>query len=180
MVLVDLDTCDGFIIEGKAGACGVKIMLNAKITGNMAVIPQYQVYRARRERTSSQETYNIGCHVQGDTSTLMFLYAVVKYSLYRYKESLIEANNFQLSKLTSTDLVKNEGFSAENVYSRWITLSGQVEESWVKTPYRVIEAVGFTDNTADLKQGIKICTNTEPEDQNPDALWAVTKVDKEE
>lgn len=173
MLAINPDTGEGYVVRGKAGTNGIQIAAGANITGKIGIVPQYQIYRARREKSLSQETYNIGCHVHGDPSTLMFLYGVVKYSLYRYKEALLEANSFQLSKLSSTDLVKNEAFGEENVYSRWITLSGQVEESWVKTPFRIIEAIDFVDNTAELKQGIKICSNTEPPTQNPDDIWAV-------
>lgn len=178
MVAIDPDTGNGYIIQGKAGENGVQLITGANITGKIGIIPQYQVYRARREKAVSQESYNIGCHVEGDASTLIFLHSVVKYALWRYKEGLLEANNFQISKLSCTDLIKNDAFGVENVYSRWITLTGQIEESWVKTPYRIIEAVDFTDNTAEIKAGIKICTNVDTQDQNQDQIW--TTINSEE
>jgi len=168
MVAVDPETGNGYIIQGKAGTNGFRISTGANIAGRLGVVPQFQVYRARRERAGSQETYNIGCHTHGDPSTVIFLYALVKYSLYRYREGLIEASNFQLSNLTSTDMIKNGAFDVENVYSRFITLSGQVEESWVKAPHRKIEAVDIIDPTEDegLRQGIKILSNSEPPNQD--------------
>jgi len=184
MVAVDPDTGNGYIIEGKAGINGFRIITGANITSRLGIVPQYQVYRARRERTISQESYNIGCHSEGDPSTLIFLYGVVKYALYRYREGLFEANGFQLSNLTSTDLVKNDAFAAENVYSRWVTISGQVEESWIKTPYRIIEAVDFIDeeNPSEdgLTQGIKILSNTEPPGQGECDPWIAIKDEETE
>lgn len=181
MVAIDPETGNGYIIEGKAGTNGFKIIQNAPLSQKIGVIPQYQIYRARRERATSQETYNIGCHVQGDPSTLIFLHSLVKYALYRYRESLLEAVNFQLSNISSTDLIRNEGFQVENVYSRWVTLTGQCEESWVKTPFRIIEALDIVDNTNDiLPQGIKILSNTEPPSASAEDLWVPIKDDENE
>lgn len=182
MIAVDPDTGDGYIVQGKAGTNGFRIITGASLSGKLGIVPQYQIYRARRERAGSQETYNIGCHVEGDPSTLIFLYSIVKYALFRYREGLLEANGFQLSTLTSTDLVKSD-LSAENVYSRWITLSGQIEESWIKSPYRIIETMDFTDpanptSEEELTQGIRILSNSEPVDQE-DNVWIAIE-DKEE
>lgn len=171
MIAVDPDTGDGYIINGKAGENGFQIQAGATIAGDLAIVPQYQVYRARRERTGSQETYNIGCHTEGDPSTLIFLYGLVKYSLFRYKEGLLEANSFQLSRLSSTDLIKNEAFGVENVYSRWITLTGQIEESWIKSPFRIIEAIDINDEESELKQGIKILSNEETVSPSDEDVW---------
>lgn len=182
MVAVDPDTGNGYVIQSKAGTNGFLISTGASITGKLAIIPRFQVYRARRERAISQESYNIGCHAHGDPSTLLFLYNVVKYGLYRYRESLLESSNFQISNLSSTDMVKNDAFGQENVYSRFLTLSGQVEESWVKAPHRVIEAVDIADPNADstalFPQGIKILSNTEPPNQDPCDIYAVVKDEK--
>lgn len=180
MVAVEPETGNGYIIEGKAGTNGFKIIANAPITGKIGVIPEFQIYRARRERTISQENYNIGCHVQGDPSTLIFLHSLVKYALYRYREGLLEAVNFQLSNLSSTDLIRNEAFNIENVYSRWVTLTGQCEESWVKTPFRVIESVELTDSSDDLiPQGIRILSNSEPPNQSAHDIWIAIDEDEE-
>ena len=175
MVLVDPKTGNGWIINKKAGENGFQIESGSDLPkGDVGIIPQYQIWRARRERAISQEQYNIGCHVHGDPSTLIFLYGVVKYALFRYREGLLEANNFQLSRLTSTDMVKSDMFDVENVYSRWITLRGQVEESWVKTPKRFIEAIDLIDRNDEgiFEQGIKIISKKAPEsldDEND--LW---------
>lgn len=164
MLLADPKTGGAFIISGKAGTNGVQITPGSKLPkGKLVIIPQYPAYRARRERATSQEQYNIGCHAHGDPSLLIFLFSVVKYSLYRYREGLLEYNNFQLSTLTCTDMIRNDNMQEENIYSRWITLSGQVEESWVKTPKRFIEAIDFNDPCREegvvFQSGIKILSN---------------------
>lgn len=183
MVAVNPDDGQGFFILGKAGKHGFNIAIGSTLTGSkLAIIPRYALFRARRERAISQETYNIGCHTEGDASTLIFLHSVVKYALYRYREGLLEHNNFQLSRLTSTDLVKNDAFNIENVYSRWITLTGQVEESWIKTPFRVIEGIDFRDKDAndEIKTGLKFISKDIPEELRDECEPWVTIDDEEE
>lgn len=163
MILVNLDTGSGFIIKDKKATNKIVITAGTELTGdNYAIAPRYQFYRARSERIISQETYNIGCHAHGDPSTLLFLYAIVKYSLLRYREGLLEYNNFQLSTISSSEMVKNNGFGADNVFSRYITLTGQTEETWLKTPFRVIEATELIDNDpsgSSSTSGIKFYSN---------------------
>jgi len=177
MLLLDPKTGGAFVIEGKAGTHGLQIEVGSKLPkGELAIIPQYHIYRARRERAISQEQYNIGCHAHGDPSTLIFLFSVVKYALFRYREGLLEYNNFQLSNLSATDMIRNDNLAEENVYSRWITLSGQVEESWVKTPKRFVEAIDLNDPDREegvvYDTGIKIISNADTLDESEDGdVW---------
>jgi hypothetical protein len=153
MVIAD-EKGHGFTILEKSGTNGVKITPGSNLpTGKIGIIPYYQIFRARRERIISQEIYNIACHAQGTEANLIFLFYIVKYCLLRYRESLLEHENFQLSKLSCSDSIRNDTFTTERVFSRYITLKGQVEESWIKAPYRVIESIGIAP------QGIKILSN---------------------
>lgn len=162
MVIIDPATGIGFNVLGTVSNDGIQIAIGSDLDGDkVAVVPEYQIYRARRERAISQETYNIGCHTHGDPSTAIFLFAVVKYSLYRYRESLLEHENFQLTTLQASEMIQNQAFETENIYSRFITLTGQCEESWMKTPYRVIEAVQI-EGVGDLP-GIKIISQKAPD-----------------
>lgn len=182
MIAVDPETGQGFFVIEKAGTNGFRIAAGSTLTGTkVAIVPRYALYRARRERAISQETYNIGCHAEGDPSTLIFLHGVVKYALFRYREGLLEHNNFQLSKLSSTDLLKNESFGVENIYSRWITIAGQVEESWIKSPFRVIEGAVLKDSSDTFGTGIKFCAKDVPEELRSESdLWITVDPDDEE
>ena len=177
MILVDLDTGSGYIVRSKKAGNKIVITAGTELSGDRyAIAPRYQFYRARAERIISQETYNIGCHAHGDPSTLLFLYAIVKYSLLRYREGLLEYNNFQLSTISSSEMVENQSFGADNVFSRYITLTGQVEESWLKTPFRVIEAVDIKED--DGSSGIKICANEVTivgSEESENDLWTTIK-----
>jgi len=72
-------------------------------------------------------------------------------------------------------MMRNEMMQEENIYSRWITLSGQVEESWVKTPKRFIEAIDLNDPDRDegvvFKSGIKILSNKNTQTEEDDEVW---------
>lgn len=186
MLAIDPETGNGYIINDKAGTNGFKIAEGSNLdVSKIAVVPRYQAYRARRERIISQETYNIGCHAHGDPANLLFLFNLVKYALLRYREGLLESNNFQLGTLQCTDMIKNDAFGSDNVYSRFIMLSGQAEEDWLKSPFRIWEAVELVENgdAMDPGVGIKVCANEDTidgsvEDQND--LWETIDNDEEQ
>lgn len=199
MLAIDPETGAGWVIQGKAGQNGFEIAKNLNLDVNrLAIVPKYQLFRARRERIISQEQYNIGCHAHGNSVYALYLFYLVKYSILRYREGLFEYNNFQLSNISCTDFIKNDAFGEDKVYSRFIVLSGQVEEDWIKTPYRVFEAIDLIDNeesfsgditvanqagdiTVANQAGIKVCSN---EDTIPDSeeaendLWITIDEDK--
>lgn len=52
------------------------------------------------------------------------------------------------------------GPGGEEAWMRKITLSGQVENSWIKSPRRIIESVTFTQNLdKEYDGGIQILSN---------------------
>lgn len=184
MLILDPKTGNAYVIEGKAGINGLKIKDNPALkTSNYGIIPQYRVWKARRERAGFRETYSIGCHVHGDTAPLLWLHSVVLYGLLRYRESLFEARGLQISSLKSTDFVQRAPFSeegGENIYSRYIILDGLVENSWIKTPRRVIESAILIDKTNEAySSGIKILSNLDTDiaetDPENDDLWLTKK-----
>ena len=119
----------------------------------MAVVPQFFFYRSTRSLTYFRERYQIGCHVHGEPYLLLYLHAAVVFILMRNKEDLLERRGFELSTLSSTDIVPSEYFedTTENAYSRYITLEGDVEMSWPLTPKRLIEAAVLRDNSEAAK-----------------------------
>jgi hypothetical protein len=167
-VLVDPDTGNGYVIQGLTPE-GLQLEPNLELTLNKAgIIPRYPIYKARREHAFFQEQYSIGCHVHGDPAPLLWLHSIVVYLILRYRESLLEARSFTQSSISSSDLMSNpnfEGPGGENVFSRYITLSGMVENSWLKSPKRVIEIVEITEKIDDsFKSGIKILSNLDSPD----------------
>ena len=168
MVLVNPDNGEGFIILG-IGSDHIEITPDLDITASrFAIVPQYPFYRARREHAFFNETYSIGCHVAGDPFTLLWLHAAVCYILMRYREALLEGRNFSQSSISSSDLSPNQylaSLAGDNVYSRYITLVGQVENTWLKAPKRVIESTTLAsepDKDGGFSGGIKIISQQAP------------------
>ena len=170
----------GYKVLGKAGVQGFRIQAGLDIDWEkVAVIPQYLTYRARQERIISKESYSVGCHAQGDPSLTLYLYTVVKYALLRYRETMFEQYNFQLGTISASDTVENDAFQVDKVFSRFISLNGQVEEYWVKTPYRKIESIDFVDRDyVSAISGIKIISNETT--QNKCDVWNTVKCKDEE
>ncbi len=186
MSAIDPITGNGYTILGKAGENGFSIQTGLTINfDQIAVVPQYLTYRARMEKIISQETYNIGCHVHGDPAQMVFLFSLVKYALLRYREGLFEQFRFDLGTISSSDMIKNEAFEADNVYSRFVVLSGQVEEYWVKSPFRKWESVDVADfigsgDTTLRVSGIKIISNLTDGDLENDVWTTIDSEDPEE
>jgi hypothetical protein len=177
MILINPESGAGAVIRGLGGENGIEIDEGIDLKASkLAVVPKYQIYRARREGSFFRETYNIGCHVSGDPSQLLWLHAIVAYSLLRYREGLLEARGFIETLINSSDMVPNNSWGqpgGDNVYSRYITLSGKVENTWLKTPRRVIESVKLADSTEEgFTGGIKILSDEAPEEiKQADNLW---------
>jgi len=183
-ILVDPDTGIGYIIQAVVPN-GIKLESDLELTLTKAgIVPRYQFYRARREHTFFQETYSIGCHVHGDPAPLLWLHAIVLYTILRYRESLLEGRQFMQSSVSSSDLIQNpnfEGPGGENVFSRYITLTGQVENSWLKTPSRIIESVEIEgENVEGIRSGIKILSNLDSPDflDTEDDIWTTINENK--
>lgn len=182
-ILVNPDTGEGAVIEEVKGR---EVFIEPGLEINLskaAVVPKYQYYRVRREHTFFQEQISIGCHVHGDPASLLFLHSITLYLILRYREGLLEAKDFAESSVSSTDIVPNNNYGGpggELVFSRYINLTGQVENSWLKTPRRVIEAIELEDVQPDgIKSGIKILSNLDSIDalNTEDDLWVTVKDD---
>ena len=145
MVVVNPANGTGYVIV-KKDAAGIYIAEGTALTAvQVGILPQYMIYRARREIATFQERITIGCHVHGDPNSLLWLYSIMMYGLLRYREGALESRNFQLSNIETSDMVRNQNWESigENVYSRFITISGQVENTWVKAPKRIIESINL-------------------------------------
>ena len=163
MILVNPANGSGYVIKGIAST-GLFIEPNQVVNATeMGIVPQFQFYEARIERSFFEETYNIECHAHGDPQTLMWLWSIVLTGLLRYRQSLLEANGFAESVIQSGPPGLNESMSTEGgekVYSRQIILTGQVQNTWIKAPHRVIETIGIKKVDCDnYVGGIRILSN---------------------
>jgi hypothetical protein len=161
MFLVDPDTGNAYEIK-KSDENFIYLVGNPVINiAKAGVIPKYRHWRARVEQAWFKENYSIGCHVHGDPAPLLWLHSILLYGMLRYRESLFEARGLQISSISSTDLVdRTNSFdnpSGEQVFSRWITLSGVVKNTWIKSPKRIIESLVLGEKGEDSYiSGVKV------------------------
>lgn len=186
MILVDPALGVGYVIQDVIPN-GVVIEPNLQIdTTQFGIVPKHQYYVARIEHTFFDDTYNIGCHAHGDPQNVIFLWNIVKYSILRYRESLLEANGYAQSCLNSEGLGPDAVWSTqggERAYTRNLQLKGQVEDTWIKSPRRVIETVVFRKKIAKTCNtytgGIKILSNLDTPDfiDQTTQLWTTVEDD---
>ena len=168
MILVNPANGEGFVI---VDATDIAILVAPGTVLNaatLAVVPKYQFYEARIEHTFCQLAITIGCHVHGDTQTLLWLHSIVKYAILRYREGLLEAQGFSQTNLSSGDMLEDpnfQGAGGEKAFLRKILLTGQIEESWIKSPRRFIETIALKEQLGNgYVGGIKILSNADTPD----------------
>jgi|GEM_PF-2589504 len=187
MILVNPENGTGYIIQEIVPE-GVRIEAGMEIDATqLAVVPQYQYYVARIEHSFFQESHTIKCTAHGNAQVCLWMWGIVKYALMRYREGLLEANGFSESVLSSGDLAPDPLFPGEGgelAWSRAIGLTGQVENTWIKSPHRVIEKISLKELTPGeapgFRGGIKILSNLDSPDflDNNSECW--TTVDENE
>ena len=170
MTIVDPLSSTGYVINDIDGG-GVYINPGTTISVNsFAILPSKPFFEARIEHAFMQESYKIGCHSHGDPQVMLWLHSIVLYSIFRYRESLLEACGFAESIVSSGGVENNGDVEAE--WSRYINLSGQVENSWVKSPRRFVEVAILKGkpvtptpaNPTGYVGGIKIISNLDSEE----------------
>lgn len=90
---------------------------------------------AAMESILCRETYSLGVHVGSEPEHLIWLHSIVVFILLAYKETLLEARNFERSSISSSDMGLNQNLSsqAERVFSRYISLTGYCRQMWPKS-----------------------------------------------
>jgi hypothetical protein len=130
-----------------------------------------------------KETYQIGIHVQNEPAYLLYLHAIVMFCLMKFKQDLLEARGFERSVISSTDFRRNQEFDVEEVFSRFINITGFVQQSWPKDVRPMIDVVNLKippsnrglivsaggDNTFDGEQSV----NEAGKPPDSDDPWSV-------
>lgn len=97
------------------------------------IVPPVSVWNLQREITFVQETVLIGVHTQSDPVQNQWLHDVIWYILLRCKEVYFEARGFELSTVQSDPMYLNPNFKeTDRIFSRNITLTGQLEITFIK------------------------------------------------
>jgi hypothetical protein len=85
----------------------------------------------------------LGIHTK-DALTTKYFYILVKYFLMARKKTLIE-RNFIASSYQGSDFTRNLQYAADVVYTRYLTVTGKVQDSW-------------TSEQADIFDNIEVIT----------------------
>ncbi len=96
------------------------------------------------ESANCRETYQIGCHVQGESFYLSWLHSILLFTLFRYRQDLLERRGFERSSVTSSEFRRNSEFDQELVFSRGITINGFVRQVWPKDEFERIDVADTT------------------------------------
>jgi hypothetical protein len=93
------------------------------------------------ESVTFKEVYQIGIHVMGEPTYLLHLHSIVQFMLLKYKQELLETRGFERTSLTSTDFRRNLEFDNEEVFARFITITGYARHYWPKATNPLIDVV---------------------------------------
>lgn len=168
MILVNPSNGQGYSIIDIAPE-GVLIEPGHTINATqLAIVPQFQYYVARVEHTWRNMSSEVGIYCHGEPQATLWLHDMVLYSLFRYRESLLEANNIAETNISSSALMEDPYYSGPNgegAYVRSIQISGVAELKWIKSPRRIVENVGLREKTsAGYIGGIKVLSNLDSPD----------------
>lgn len=121
------------------------------------------------EMAMFKETYLIGCHALGEPTFLVYLHSLIMFVLLRGRQVFLEGRGLERTSLSSTDFARNQEFESENVYSRYISLTGYVRHAWPK--FRSMKITGVS--TQIIMDGM---LNVPPDAQPAkDQLWVGEK-----
>lgn len=129
--------------------------------------PATERYVTTIESTDFKETYQVGIHVMGEPAHLLFLHAIVKYALLKYKQDLLEARGFERSVLQSTDFRRNQEFDAEVVFSRYINITGFVRQYWSKD---MKQTIAVTSSSFEVAAAENLIVGAVGSDSDADAV----------
>jgi len=84
------------------------------------------------ESAAFREGYRIGCTCKGDPMSTRWLHSLVSFCLLHYRQDLLEARGFEVSSISSGPMVKDSRVEGENIFSRFISLTGMIRNYWPK------------------------------------------------
>jgi hypothetical protein len=181
MILVNPTTGEGVVIQ-EVTTNGIMIESNISLNATqLAIVPQYQYYRAAVEHTFFQETSQILCHSHGDPQTVLWLHSIVLYAVLRYRENLFEGLGFTQTSVRNSSLSEDSNYSGPNgeqAFVRSVTVTGMTENTWIKTPHRIIEYINLKEKTQDgMVGGIKILSNEDSPEfiDKTEEIWYTKK-----
>ncbi len=112
------------------------------------------------ESCNFRETYQIGAHVAGETSHLLYLHSIIVFVMLREKQELFEKRGFERTVITSQQVAQNPNWpGTELVWSRFVNITGYVRNFWPKkrslrTGYVAVEPVASAMFPGEVDDGM--------------------------
>lgn len=98
-------------------------------------------YTTKIESVTFKEVYQIGIHVMSEPVNLLYLHSILQFMLLKYKQDLFEKRGFERTVLSSTDFRRNLEFENEEVFSRYITVTGYARHYWPKDVNPMLDVI---------------------------------------
>lgn len=132
-LLEDVDGNEFKILGGVNNVAGSKkVILDKGLSVNLAgpaLIKTMFTQNQYEVRTNvEQEALLLGVHSKEALQT-KYMFTVLKYIIESRKADLIR-RGFQLATYESSDFSQNQEYQADFIYSRYLTVSGMIENSW--------------------------------------------------
>lgn len=154
-------------------------------SGTLAVVPQFAYYEANVEHTWMDVNYQIICTGGSDAQQAIWLHDITLYGLFRYRQGLLEALGLEQSLIKSGSLTQNPNMSdsGQVAWERTISISGIVEQTFIKQPHRIVEDAELIDTNPDnvcpapdessWVNGLTVASNSEPltPEEEADLMW---------
>lgn len=115
---------------------------NPNLTGMTVRTTQNAVGHTRRS-IWCWETHTLGLYAS-KANEVLYLWTIIMYALGRYKKTLWEARNFQISTVSYSEIYRasSEG-DTNNLYARDISVRGRVEHSWIESTTPLIDGINM-------------------------------------
>lgn len=152
MILFDAQQTRGYEIAEVLDASTFTIAAGVKANFIKAVVTSASsLVVVSLESVEERESYRLDL-VLGEPKQLIWLYTIVKFCLYRYKQSLLEARGFDRSVVSNAGVRLMPGKAeAEIWFTRAFTLSGYVRQYWPKAVTNQLDGfVTFIKYESDL------------------------------
>lgn len=145
MILLDPASGTGYVINSNYAPNTVMLTKGLTLKAErFGIIPKYQYYQTRIGHSFFTEPYKITVNAI-DQQTCLWLHSIVVYALLRYRQSLLEADGYAESMISSGKMYPNLDFSdtGQVIWSRDVNITGQVENRWLEQPHRIIETANL-------------------------------------
>jgi hypothetical protein len=87
------------------------------------------VVKKKHGQSEFMENIDLGIHGKDDNNTVLWMYYIIVWLLFRFKATL-EERGIDIHTFSASEFDRQSKFVEENIYSRWIRLVGKTTVEW--------------------------------------------------